>query len=781
MPLLPPKVVGPINELSRQITVVGTGPGATVQLFANGISFGPSTIGSGPSVAVPLGAVRAVAGQAITATQSLDSETSDSSPGEAVSAAPAELPPVVFLSQVHTAIDWVVIGGLVPGVTVTVTHRGDVVGQQVATSMSLSIRVKFAQPFNQGDVLVASQNVAGLGGATIQGRRVESLPAEGRDLKRPPLPPNIMQPLRECDTAVRVTDIEQGATTRITLSDLPFEGLEAGFVAPTVNIGVRRLPFPGTVTVSQAFANRSLEGPDGPAVPVTHIPPDPPRVLEPICPDANTVKVTGLRPGTEVALDVNLEFIDGISGILSINLLRLGSGWAWSEDCEFSLPKDGLSKAIQALQALRPPGTPGKFRLFMLATATPCNQRAVQSNQASIEPLPVAAGPPFIVGPLFACGRLVHVLTNGPGSILTLHSDAPDATQMSDPQRVSSSESFLSCYRPLRAGEKISATMSGCGNSSIGSRAVQVGAAPALKPPVVIPPVRPFDRGAKIEKVVPGARVYVFVNGLWRASVDSFSENVFVALGALNIKDEITALQVLCDKTSALSQGVPVTIGRLSVHHDPSPLVRVGAGKFTLFAIRVQDAVTAFQVNARAFINNVEFPIDRELGTVIPLGQDGPPTFVQADGYANEPLVYKLIDPPVPAPAFLTLDFASNTPGTSIDKVTWDLYSTSGLGNSQRTKIFTKTGATAQFQLPPPAGANTEYLVECSADVKVPNSGNMTVNIGGASNGFEHSAAVGWVGQNLAAHFRLQFDLGTDPNTGQPVVFVSIKLTGTTP
>ena len=55
MSLLPPKVVGPINGLSPQVTVVGTGPGATVQLFADGISFGPATVASGPSVVVPLG------------------------------------------------------------------------------------------------------------------------------------------------------------------------------------------------------------------------------------------------------------------------------------------------------------------------------------------------------------------------------------------------------------------------------------------------------------------------------------------------------------------------------------------------------------------------------------------------------------------------------------------------------------------------------------------------------------------------------------------------------
>jgi hypothetical protein len=142
--------------------------------------------------------------------------------------------------------------------------------------------------------------------------------------------------------------------------------------------------------------------------------------------------------------------------------------------------------------------------------------------------------------------------------------------------------------------------------------------------------------------------------------------------------------------------------------------------------------------------------------------------------------VFVLVDPPVAQPAVLTLDFDINVLGGSIDKVSWTVYSTSGLGNTQRAKIATLAGKTAPIQLPPPAAPNTEYLVECSADLTLPIDGKVTVNIDAASNGFVHSQAIGWVGQVLTAHFRFQVDLINDPATGALVRYAYIKFTGTT-
>jgi hypothetical protein len=206
----------------------------------------------------------------------------------------------VFLSQVHTAIDWVLIGSVIPGATVTVTHRGKVVGRQAISGSTASIQLKFEEPFNQGDTLEAAQAVAIAGRPSIQGPTVNSLPAEGFDLERPPLPPNVTQPLLECDTLVTLTDIAQGATAQVTLPSgtFPFP-----FFGATIRAHVPELPFPGTVTVSQQFQNRNLTSVPGPAVAISDSPPPPPRLLEPICPDASTVRVIGLRAGSEVSFD----------------------------------------------------------------------------------------------------------------------------------------------------------------------------------------------------------------------------------------------------------------------------------------------------------------------------------------------------------------------------------------------------------------------------------------------------------------------------------------------
>jgi hypothetical protein len=479
-----------------------------------------------------------------------------------------------------------------------------------------------------------------------------------------------------------------------------------------------------------------------------------------------------------VDFEVWLEFTDAVTGTVSSSGTPIGTGWSWAATCEFPMP-NALPTVIQSLQAIFA-GAAGKSRLFMKALVVPCNATIVDSNEAKIEPLMNQSTPANILGPLIACGRIVHVNNIIPGSILTLHSDALDAAQLGAPERIFTTEAFLPCYRPMRAGESVSVSMSGCGNSSINSGSVMVGAPPALLAPSVRAPIHPFDRGAWIDNIVPGARVHVFVNGLWRASVDSSAESVWADLGALNVEDSVTALQVLCEIISDRQpEGVRVTIGRLKVNHDPSPLVRAGAGSQTHFIIRARDADTGAPVNATAFINNVPFPVDQQLGTVIALGQDGPPTNIRAPGYADEPLVWNLIDPPVPGPAVLTVDLTSTAMGSSIDMVTWKLFSTSGPGNTSRVNISTKTGPTAQFQLPPPAGPNTEYLVECTADITIRNTGSFpNVVIAGTSNGWPNSAAIGWVGQNLAAHFGIQMDFVNDP---MPHIFLSIKLMGTNP
>jgi len=181
--LLPPKVVGPINQLATSVTVVGAVDNAWIQLLANGAPVGTPTLALGLSVTVALGGITLTPGQQIAATQSRGVDVSLPSPfPETVSAAPSPasgLPAVVFLSGLHPCVDWILLGGLIPGATAEIQRNGQRVGTAVAAGSAVSVPVSFPQSPSVGDILGAFQAFTPPQGGTIKGPVVQSLLFEG--------------------------------------------------------------------------------------------------------------------------------------------------------------------------------------------------------------------------------------------------------------------------------------------------------------------------------------------------------------------------------------------------------------------------------------------------------------------------------------------------------------------------------------------------------------------------------------------------------------------------
>lgn len=229
--LLPVTVLGPINELATSVTVISAVDDATVQLLVNGAPVGVPVHASGLSVSIALGATVLTQGQQVAATQSSAGETSVPSPfPETVSAAPSlasGLPAIVFLSGLHPCVDWIMLGGLIPGTTVDIHRAGQRIGTAVAAGPVVSVPISSPQIPSVGDLLEAFQTFKFPQGGTIKGPTVESLPLQGSPLGEPPTP-SVQSPF-ECDLAVLVSGLQEGGSLIVKhgideLSGYPFVG-----------------------------------------------------------------------------------------------------------------------------------------------------------------------------------------------------------------------------------------------------------------------------------------------------------------------------------------------------------------------------------------------------------------------------------------------------------------------------------------------------------------------------------------------------------------------------
>ena len=313
--LLSPKVLGPINELARAVTVVGAVEGAAVQLFMNGIPVGGAIVAGGLFVSVPLGPGALVPGRQVWATQSRAGEASAPSPfPETVSAAPSTasgLPAVVLLSGLHPCVDWILMGGLVPGATVEIHHGGQRIGSAIAEGPVAAVPTSFPQPPTVGDTLEALQTYTPPHGGRVKGPTVASLPLQGRPPGEPP-PPSVQSPF-ECDLAVLVSGLQEGAS--LTVRHGSDEIDRYPFVGSPVWANLLK-PARGANQLSASQRSNACGGASGfgPAAGVNPAPELPtPVIVGPVCPNAPLLKFRNLRPGAQVTVNAE-KVLPGESG-----------------------------------------------------------------------------------------------------------------------------------------------------------------------------------------------------------------------------------------------------------------------------------------------------------------------------------------------------------------------------------------------------------------------------------------------------------------------------------
>ncbi|MDQ3287329.1 MAG: DUF1929 domain-containing protein [Pseudomonadota bacterium] len=519
MALLPPRVIGPLSECSGRVRVQGQLTGATVTLLADG-----AVVGSGIAswsdqhfaLSTPLGA-----GQRVVATQAVGMDTSPPSPEEVeVQSKPPSVGPVGFLSHLNQCGECVWLEGLVPGAKVELRDGGTILGQ--GESYDGNARFHLSTPLAAGMSIQAQQNACGAAGIITDGPPVDILMEKLLTL---PVPV-VRAPLRECERRITVGNVVHGATVTVMRSAGPNQ--QGCFDASELWMGVNPpLVLGETISARQELRGRcNLTSAD--AVPVMvddNMPVPSAHVIPPLC-DGNTTVVLGsLIMGARVKI-----LADGV---------ELGMAESPVDGTyDFLVPKLVGGTIITAIQEL-------------------CGEWSTSGDGVLVDAAPASLPTPKLHEPVYECGAAVRVSNVHVGARVYVYSHllgAPIGERTANAAQVDVPVAPL-----LIAGDRIHAVQRGCGLVSSKSNAAVVGELERIVPPRVAEPLYSCSTGIHVLDVVPGGRVDVYVNGIFRGTGVGGGTDLHVGIsGPLDVGDSVTADQRLCQHRSPMSRPVIV-------------------------------------------------------------------------------------------------------------------------------------------------------------------------------------------------------------------------------
>jgi hypothetical protein len=510
MALLPPVVVGPLSECSSRVKVQGQLIGATVDVYSNGAHVATGTATWTDQVFPLLAGKTLAVGANVTATQTMGGVTSPPSPLPiTVQKKPPTIGFIASKTHIYVCGQCLWLEGMVPGATVEVTVGGVLRGSGIADDGSA--RFGLSVPTQAGDTLVAQQTACGTPGPLTNLPKPDPLPGNKREL----LPPTVVGPLRACQRAVTVKDVVEGA--QVVLTEAPSAGFtESGcFDLSELWIPTPPLTLGDHVTALQQMPGCEIKSSQSAAVTVGPSTPVPvPAVVPPLCDGAVSVRVTNLLPGSPVEI-----FQNGTS---------LGIGSAPAATFDFSVPALAANATITARQEL-------------------CTNWSGPSAGVHVDPQPHSLPRPVVASPLYECGAAVHVSDLHPGATVYVFSTLLGAPIGSAP--VYTTQADVTVAPMLIKGDQIYAEQKGCG--LVSSKSVPVAVQALQKPgvPVVLPPLETCMRSITVGNVIAGAHVDVYVNGGWRGSAIATAATVEVPIlsGPLNVDDEVTARQMICN------------------------------------------------------------------------------------------------------------------------------------------------------------------------------------------------------------------------------------------
>ncbi|HYK42916.1 MAG TPA: DUF4185 domain-containing protein [Thermoanaerobaculia bacterium] len=517
--ILPPRVVLPLSECSTEVRLLGLVPGTTVRVTANGSLVAQGKATSDDQTFTLKRAL--LAGEVVRGKQDFATEGSDITPdGVTVlrkPAGPGELSPVNLVSHLFECGQCIWFDGAFPGATVEMRAGTDVRGS--VTSPDGNARMSISKT-HLLDVLQASQTACGIPSAVTSLPPPDPLPAVNFRVPAP----EVDGPLFACQWQITVNEVFDGATVKIPRGSgdefacFDRSSLRLNLAAP--------LKETEKIVASQAFPNCEITS-DVSSPPVVVGQPNlpPPFLWGPICAKDRVVRVSGLIPKAQVMF-VNSAGAD------------FAYGTAWDSTCDFPMPDLFSVTSLRVKQGLCAP-----VQWSDLSNEVTLDKQATQGDLFL-----------KVVGPLFDCGRLVHVTGCAPGVTVYLISKIRGG--QIGWAYATDYEVDIAADVPLLKDDFVHVEASLCGDR-YSSPDEKVKPPQDLRPPEVVSPVHDCGGMIRVKGVVQGATVEVYVNDVFAGSArTAFAEANVPIPQRLKESDLVKARQSLCARTTDFGAAV---------------------------------------------------------------------------------------------------------------------------------------------------------------------------------------------------------------------------------
>lgn len=542
MTLTAPTIKYMISECSKSILTEGNLTGATVKVYQNNSNLIGEGVANSSQLWISINDnVVLQQGDLITAIQTLGSNTSAHTPDPTeVQAIPEEPPAPIFRTKLFGCAKCLWLAGMVPGAKYSVLGQNETTFEYEERASGKTGSGSSHVPLNQsvwtGEKLKAQQDACGVLSSFSNSQPAEEYP-------QPTLPsPTVNKPLYECDTNIHGKGGVEGATfwmRRENNNTLLQESNRCTLGSPNFRASPEHLKKGEEIYFWQEFTVSQLDNKDR-KEPKKDCPTrsndsdrvkvlgaeliEPPHILEPLCAGGTMVTLTNLRPGARVRINHN--------GVVYI-------GQANSTG-----PQGFPVKPLQGNETV-------------LAVMELCNgEKTDQSNIVNVDSQPADVPAPQIQDPLYACTDIIHVSNIHPGALVRVYSKS---IGMIGQSYVYSDQTTITVAPGLMKEDVIYAVQGGCGMGSAKSNEVKVQSSDKLNPPTVIEPLYDCGDFVKVEDVIPGAMVEVYVNGNFAGDKMFSQDSGRIKINDLLKKnDKVKVRQRLCDLISEFSSEVTV-------------------------------------------------------------------------------------------------------------------------------------------------------------------------------------------------------------------------------